>query len=132
MEANHAAYVNATANGPVFKFQAGNFFQNNPHMLDPMVDLVVGAATGASPITGGTMMHLINCHCGSGLFCIGPLSRFNECVGFEVDEVAISEAREKAASNGVRNCDFVAASAEAIFSSEVPDRRRRHNRRRRR
>ena len=106
--------------GLVFKFQAGNFFQNNPHMLDLMVDLVVDAAPGASPTTGRTMTHLINCYCGSGLFCIGPLLNFNACIGIEVNEMAISEARENAASNGVSNRNFVAVSTEAIFSSEVP------------
>ena len=120
VETNHTAYVNATVKGFVFKFQAGNFFQNNPYMLDLMVDLVVDAATKASPTTGAAMTHLIDCYCGSGLFCIGSSSHFDVCVGIEVNEIAISEARENAASNGIRNCDFVAASAEAIFSSEVP------------
>ena len=119
VETNHTAYVNATVKGLVFKFQAGNFFQNNPYMLDLMVDLVVDAATRASPTTGGAMTHLIDCYCGSGLFCIGSSSHFDVCVGIEVNEMAISEARENAASNGIRNCDFVAASAEAIFSSEA-------------
>ncbi len=120
VETNHAACVNATAKGLVFKFQAGNFFQNNPHMLDLTVDLVMDAVSGASPATGWTMAHLINCYCKSCLFCIGPLLSFNACIGIEVNEVAISKARENAASNGVRNRDFVATSTEAIFSSEVP------------
>jgi 23S rRNA (uracil1939-C5)-methyltransferase/tRNA (uracil-5-)-methyltransferase len=120
VEMNHTVYVNATVKGLVFKFQAGNFFQNNPYMLDLMVDLVMDAATRASPTTGGEMTHLIDCYCGSGLFCIGSSSHFDVCVGIEVNEMAISEARENAASNGICNCYFVAASAEAIFSSEVP------------
>jgi 23S rRNA (uracil1939-C5)-methyltransferase/tRNA (uracil-5-)-methyltransferase len=66
------------------------------------------------------MMHLIDWYCGSGLFCIGPLLRFDTCIGIEVNKMAISEAQENAALNSVRNRDFVAASAEAIFSSEVP------------
>ena len=76
VETNHATCVNPTAKGLVFKFQAGNFFYNNPHMLDLMVDLVVDVAMGASLATGWTMTHLINCYCGSDLFCIGPLSPF--------------------------------------------------------
>ncbi len=53
VETNHAKCVNPKAKGLVFKFQAGNFFQNNPHMLDLTVDLVVDAAMGASsPPTG--------------------------------------------------------------------------------
>jgi tRNA/tmRNA/rRNA uracil-C5-methylase (TrmA/RlmC/RlmD family) len=120
VETNHATCVNATAKGLVFKFQAGNFFQNNPHMLDLTVDLVMDAARGASPTTGGTMTHLINCYCRSGLFCIGPLLHFDTCISIKINEVAISEARENAASNGVSNRNSVAASTKAIFSSEVP------------
>jgi 23S rRNA (uracil1939-C5)-methyltransferase/tRNA (uracil-5-)-methyltransferase len=101
VETNHATCVNAMENGLVFKFQASNFFQNKPHMLDLMVDLVVDAATWASPTTGRTMTHLM-------------------CIGIEVNKVAISEARENTASNGIRNCDFVDESAQAIFSSKVP------------
>ncbi len=120
VETNHATCVNTTAKGLVFKFQADNFFQNNPHMLDLTVDLVMDAVTGASPSTGRTMMHFINCYCGSGLFCIGPLLRFDTCIGIEVNKMAMSKARENAALNGIRNRNFVAVSAEAIFSSKVP------------
>ncbi len=81
VETNHATCMNATAKGLVFKFQAGNFFQNNPHMLNLTVDLVMDAARGVSPTTGGTMTHLINCYCRSGLFCIGPSLRFDTCIG---------------------------------------------------
>jgi tRNA/tmRNA/rRNA uracil-C5-methylase (TrmA/RlmC/RlmD family) len=101
VETNHATCVNATENGLVFKFQASNFFQNKPHMLDLMVDLVVDAATWTSPTTGRTMTHLM-------------------CIGIEVNKVAISKARENTASNGIRNHNFVDESAQAIFSSKVP------------
>jgi tRNA/tmRNA/rRNA uracil-C5-methylase (TrmA/RlmC/RlmD family) len=121
VETNHTKCMNAMAKGLVFKFQAGNFFQNNPNMLDLMVDLVVNTAIGASPATGGMMMHLIDCYCGSGLFCIGPLLRFNACISIKINKVAIPEAWENMALNGIHNRDFVAASAKAIFLSKVPD-----------
>jgi hypothetical protein len=60
VETNHAKCVNPMATGLVFKFQAINFFQNNPHMLDLTVDLIMDAMRGASPATGGKMTHLIN------------------------------------------------------------------------
>ena len=120
VETNHTAYVNTTVNDLTFRFQAGNFFQNNPYMLPIMVDLVVNAATRVSRATGRTMTHLIDCYCGSGLFCIASSSKFDVCVGIEVNEKAIEEARDNALSNGIHNCDFVAASAEAIFMSKEP------------
>lgn len=94
-------------------------FQNNPFMLPTMVDLVVDAATKKSA-RGEEMTHLIDCYCGSGLFAIGSSSSFDICVGIEVNEKAVEEARNNAALNGIQNCDFVSASAEAIFKSKDP------------
>ena len=119
VETDHNVYVNTTVKGLTFQFQAGNFFQNNPFMLDNMVDLVVDAATKPSS-SGKTMTHLIDCYCGSGLFALGSSSSFDVCVGIEVNDKAVEEARENAALNGIMNCDFVSASAEAIFQSNDP------------
>mmetsp|Transcript_4310 Transcript_4310/g.6901 ORF Transcript_4310/g.6901 Transcript_4310/m.6901 type:complete len:88 (-) Transcript_4310:9-272(-) len=66
------------------------------------------------------MTHLIDCYCGSGLFAIGSSRSFDVCVGIEVNEKAVEEARDNAALNGIQNCDFVSASAEAIFQSQDP------------
>jgi len=114
VETDHNVYVKTTVKDLVFRFKAGNFFQNNPFMLPKMVDLVVDAATVPSP-SGKAMTHLIDCYCGSGLFAIGSSSSFEACVGIEVNEMAVEEARENAALNGIENCAFVSASAEAIF-----------------
>jgi tRNA/tmRNA/rRNA uracil-C5-methylase (TrmA/RlmC/RlmD family) len=94
------------------------YLQNNPYMLPKMVDLVVNAATAPSPINGALMTHLIDCYCGSGLFALGSSSYFDVCVGIEVNAMAVEEAKANAELNGIRNCDFVSASAEAIFQSK--------------
>lgn len=114
VETDPNVYVKTTVKDLVFRFKAGNFFQNNPFMLPKMVDLVVDAATVPSP-TGKVMTHLIDCYCGSGLFALGSSSSFEHCVGIEVNEMAVEEARENAALNDIENCAFVSASAEAIF-----------------
>ena len=106
-------------NGITFRFQAGNFFQNNPYMLPHMVDLVVNAATRPSA-SGAKMTHLIDCYCGSGLFALGSSSYFDVCVGIEVNSKAVEEAKSNAALNGIKNCDFVSASSEEIFKSKDP------------
>jgi len=111
--------VTTTVSGIQFQFLAGNFFQNNPYMLPVMVDHVVVAAT--KPSTDGRIMtHLIDCYCGSGLFCLTAAESFEICVGIEVNDRAVKEARDNAALNGIDNCAFVAASAEAIFESHEP------------
>ncbi|KAL7522684.1 hypothetical protein ACHAWX_007367 [Stephanocyclus meneghinianus] len=120
VQTNPTKYVDTLVNGLTFRFQAGNFFQNNPYMLPKMVDLVVSAATAPSPI-GERMTHLIDCYCGSGLFALGSSSFFDVCVGIEVNSKAVEEAKANAVLNGIGNCDFVSASAEAIFQSRDPD-----------
>lgn len=66
------------------------------------------------------MTHLIDCYCGSGLFALGSSSFFDVCVGIEVNSKAVEEAKANAVLNGIGNCDFVSASAEAIFQSRDP------------
>uniref|UniRef100_A0A7S1VZL9 TRAM domain-containing protein n=2 Tax=Ditylum brightwellii TaxID=49249 RepID=A0A7S1VZL9_9STRA len=112
-------YVTTKVDGLTFRFLAGNFFQNNPFMLPVMVDHVVTAAT--KPSSNGTIMtHLIDCYCGSGLFALGSASSFDVCVGIEVNDRAVEEARKNAELNDIKNCMFVSASAEAIFESTDP------------
>eukprot|EP00586_Coscinodiscus_wailesii_P022639 CAMPEP_0172521048 /NCGR_PEP_ID=MMETSP1066-20121228/292353_1 /TAXON_ID=671091 /ORGANISM="Coscinodiscus wailesii, Strain CCMP2513" /LENGTH=528 /DNA_ID=CAMNT_0013303897 /DNA_START=255 /DNA_END=1841 /DNA_ORIENTATION=- len=146
---DHNTYVTADVGGLTFRFLAGNFFQNNPHVLPIMVEHVVRAARGGDGEGGGatstmthlidcycgvraarggdgegggatsTMTHLIDCYCGSGLFGISCAARFEKVVGIEVNERAVEEASANAALNGITNCEFVAASAEAIFRNDV-------------
>lgn len=118
-------YVTADVNDLTFRFRAGNFFQNNPYVLPLMVDGVVSAAArppawAENEDEEAKMTHVVDCYCGSGLFCLSASKDFEVCVGIEVNELAVSEARENARSNGIRNCAFVAASAEAIFDGDDP------------
>jgi len=115
---NPNQYVSTTVKDVAFSFLAGNFFQNNPYVLPLMVQHVIDGALLPNPHTGGKMTHLIDCYCGSGLFCLSASTYFETCVGIEVNERAIEEARANAKLNDITNCVFVAASAEAIFESD--------------
>lgn len=109
-------YMTTTVKGLKFRYQAGNFFQNNNYVLPLMVDGVLNAAT--APTSNGTApTHLIDCYCGSGLFALSAASKFKVCAGIEVNKNAIAEATENAKTNSITNCHFVGASAEAIFIS---------------
>ena len=118
-------YMTTTVKGLKFRYLAGNFFQNNNYVLPLMVDAVVEAATrpvinnnsvdsSASP---SPPSYLIDCYCGSGLFALSASSKFKLCVGIEVNDKAAEEATANAQLNKISNCQFVAASAEAIFTS---------------
>ena len=102
-------YMTTTVKDVTFKYQAGNFFQNNNFMLPLMVDAVVDAATAevlvsssSTTISDGDQQqqsqeqkkkirYLIDCYCGSGLFALSAASHFDLCVGIEVNEKAIGK-----------------------------------------
>lgn len=118
---DHNTYVTTSVSGLNFRFLAGNFFQNNPSMLPVLVDHVVQAATRIPPNSDKPMSHLIDCYCGSGLFCLSCASSFDHCVGIEINDKAVEEASANAQLNKIDNCAFVAATAEAIFEARQSD-----------
>jgi tRNA/tmRNA/rRNA uracil-C5-methylase (TrmA/RlmC/RlmD family) len=113
---DHNQYMTTMVKDLKFRYLAGNFFQNNNFVLPLMVDSVLEAATRPTA-SGEAPSFLIDCYCGSGLFAVSAASKFQLCVGIEVNERAVGEATANAELNGISNCQFVAASAEAIFKS---------------
>ncbi|MCB1206368.1 MAG: class I SAM-dependent RNA methyltransferase [Verrucomicrobiae bacterium] len=95
----------------VFSFHAGEFFQNNPHILPAFTGHVREEALGDGGVT-----HLVDAYCGSGLFCLTAASAFTEAVGIEISESSVDWARRNAEQNGIRNCRFQQGDASAIFA----------------
>jgi 23S rRNA (uracil1939-C5)-methyltransferase/tRNA (uracil-5-)-methyltransferase len=91
-----------------FQFVAGEFFQNNPHILPELVGYALKEAEGPR--------FLVDAYCGVGVFGLCGADRFERVAGVEVNPTAIELARVNARINGVSNIDFVAGSAEAIFA----------------
>ena len=92
-----------------FQFIAGEFFQNNPHVLPKMVDYALDRAAGPD------VDYLVDAYCGVGVFGICGHARFEAITGIEVSERAVELAKVNAASNGVENVSFQLGSAERIF-----------------
>ena len=95
----------------VFSFHAGEFFQNNPHILPAFTGHVREEALGDGGVT-----HLVDAYCVSGLFCLTAASAFTEAVGIEISESSVDWARRNAEQNGIRNCRFQQGDASAIFA----------------
>ncbi len=93
-----------------FEFIAGEFFQNNPHMLPKLVDYALEQARGER------IAYLVDAYCGVGVFGICGHAGFRQVAGIEVSERALELARSNAAGNGVTNIDFELGTAEAIFA----------------
>ena len=92
------------------RFQARDFFQNNPFILPAFAGYVRAQAAAASA------HFLIDAYCGSGLFALAAADRFTRVAGIEVSETSVAFARENATANGVANATFCAGDAAAIFA----------------
>lgn len=101
--------VQAGGRNVTFTFKAGEFFQNNPHVLPLMVDHVLSLARGDG------VEHLIDAYCGSGLFSLCGSQSFVSVTGVEVSDLAVRAATSNARSNGIANAKFLCGSSEAIF-----------------
>ncbi len=93
------------------KFLAGEFFQNNPSVLEDFV----GHAIRLAKASGAK--HLVDTYCGSGLFALSGAREFESVNGVEVSAEAARKAAENATLNGFLNCRFIAGSAESIFAN---------------
>jgi len=92
-----------------FRFLAGDFFQNNAVILPAFTGHVAEMAS-----EGGTRF-LVDAYCGSGLFGLSAAKDFERVAGIEVAETSLDWAKHNAEANGIKNAEFVAGSAEAIF-----------------
>jgi 23S rRNA (uracil1939-C5)-methyltransferase/tRNA (uracil-5-)-methyltransferase len=98
--------------GPLsFEFLAGDFFQNNPFILEAFVTYAVQQAKQSGA------RFLVDAYCGSGLFSLFAAREFETVTGIEISATAVERARANAARNGLSNCTFTAGSAEAIFEN---------------
>lgn len=103
------AFITERVGNRTFQFKAGEFFQNNPFILPAFADYVGQMAADGSRF-------LIDAYCGSGLFSLTSADRFEKVVGIEISAAAVQLADSNAALNGIRNTEFRAGEAEAIFS----------------
>lgn len=93
----------------VFSFTAGEFFQNNPYILESFTRYVrtQAAKSGAR--------HLVDAYCGSGLFCLTAAKDFETAIGIEVSEHSVKWAKQNATDNRMSNASFVLGDAASIF-----------------
>ena len=105
-----AAIIRERVEGLDLRFPAGEFFQNNPFILEAFTRHVRerAAADGAR--------FLVDAYCGSGLFCLTAARAFEHATGIEINEASIRWAKENAVSNGLTNCTLVGGDAAAIFA----------------
>lgn len=93
----------------IFSFPAGDFFQNNPFILEAFTDYVREEASA------GSARFLIDAYCGSGLFALTAAGAFERVLGIEISQSSIRWARQNAEANGIGNADFIVGQSQALF-----------------
>jgi len=104
------AEASAEVHGITFRYPAGEFFQNNPFILERFVDVALGEAAAEG------VRFLIDAYCGSGLFSLCGSRLFEACEGIEVSERSIEWAERNRRANSIDRCRFRLGDAAAIFS----------------
>lgn len=95
----------------LFQFRAGDFFQNNPSIINELVNYVKVSASGRE------INNLVDAYCGVGLFALSCSSLFKKVVGVEISESAIDFAKTNAKIHKISNVLFQKGNAESIFSN---------------
>lgn len=110
VETDHRAPVSEKVGNLKFHFLAGDFFQNNPFILDSFTKHAAEQAEGPN------QKYLLDAYCGSGLFGLSLAKNFERVVGIELSETSADWARRNAKTNGIENASFIASSAEDLFA----------------
>lgn len=103
------ASVREPVGGIEFRFPAGDFFQNNPFILESFTGYVAGEAADEG------IPFLVDAYCGSGLFALTAASRFEQVLGIEISENAIAAAGANAEANRIQNARFLAGDVDDLF-----------------
>jgi len=110
VETDHRTPVSEKVGNLTFNFLAGDFFQNNPFILEAFTSHAAEQASGPG------QKYLLDAYCGSGLFGLSLASKFEQVIGIELSETSADWARRNALTNGIENAQFIAAPAENLFA----------------
>lgn len=114
VETREDATVSVQLLGKRLHFIAGEFFQNNPFLLETFATYVIEQAQN-NP-------HLVDAYCGCGFFGILGSAYFERVIGVEINEAAINLAQKNACVNNIDNIQFKCGSAESLFDDlKVPN-----------
>jgi 23S rRNA (uracil1939-C5)-methyltransferase len=104
--------IGFTAAGERLAFSARSFFQGNRFLVDELVEVAIGEASGETAL---------DLYCGVGLFTLPLARRFKTVVGVEDNEQAVEFANANAERAGLANIDLYAASVrDYLASGEAP------------
>ena len=88
--------ISFQANGNQFFYDAQSFFQGNPFLIEPLIEIAVGGANGETAL---------DLYCGVGLFTLPLAKNFTKVIGVEGYERAVDFARRNVENARIENAD---------------------------
>ena len=110
VQTNFKATCETIVQGLRFQFIAGSFFQNNPYILDAILNFLKKYLQEKTDIK-----YLVDTYCGVGVFGICLAKQVERFLGIEIDEKAIVLAQKNLTENSLTNGAFVSGDATTIF-----------------
>lgn len=104
------ASCKVSVQGLTFQFVAGSFFQNNPYILEAILNFLKNYLKEKSEIK-----YLVDTYCGVGVFGISLARQVEMFLGIEIDEKAIDLAQKNKVENQLNNGRFISGDATTIF-----------------
>lgn len=104
--------IGFTSAGERLAFSARSFFQGNRFLVDKLVEVAIGNASGETAL---------DLYCGVGLFTLPLARKFTSVIGVEDNEKAVAFANANAERAGLENVDLYEASVrDYLASGEAP------------
>lgn len=93
-----------------YQFSARSFFQGNKYMLDTLIKIAIGDASGKNAL---------DLYCGVGFFTLPLAGRFEHVIGVEENGEAVEFAIQNASNAGLTNAEFRTESVRRYLSNVV-------------
>lgn len=106
------AIATATIQSLQFKFPAGSFFQNNPYILEQILEFLQDWAKHRPE-----QQYLVDTYCGVGVFALALAAQIEDFLGIEINEKSIALAEENQRLNHISKGRFIAGDAQSIFQN---------------
>ncbi len=110
VQTNFNAVCSTTIQNLDFQFIAGGFFQNNPYILEAIINFLKNYIKECL-----TVKYLIDAYCGVGVFGICLAQQVERFLGIEIDEKAIALAQKNMVKNHLESGSFISGNATTIF-----------------
>lgn len=96
------------SSGEKYFYSAKSFFQGNPFLIEKLVELAAGNASGKNAL---------DLYCGVGLFTLPLARKFEKVTGVEANADAIDFAEKSAADARIENAEFFADSVDDFLNT---------------